>query len=95
MKKKSLFTFVVEFRKGTYISQVRSKNVIESFQRWAANIDPKMIKHLDSKTLGFIKEHVQSKELDKPTKIDGMRNTWFAVLVTKKGALYINIIKTV
>lgn len=94
MKKKSLFTFVVEFRKGTYVSQVRSTGVSEALRNWADKVDTKTIKNLDVKTLSFIREQVSSREFDKPTKIAGIRNTWFTILLTKKGAFYISIVKT-
>jgi hypothetical protein len=94
MKNKSLFTFVVEFRKGTYVSQVKSISVLGALRTWIEEIDPAAIKDLDSKTLDLIREEMAKNEHDKPTRITGMRSAWFTTLLTKKGMFYINIIKT-
>ena len=93
-KVKSLYTLVVEFRKGIYVSQVKSNSVLEALKTWTNELMPESIKYLDASTVGFLKEELSKKGHEKPTRINGMRNAWFAFLLTKKGGFYINIIKT-
>jgi hypothetical protein len=94
MKKTYLFTIIAEFRKGTYVSQVKSKSVVGALKEWIAEIDAKEIEHLDSKTIELVRADMARNDCDKPSKIEGMRNVWFTMLLSKKGSFFINIVKT-
>jgi hypothetical protein len=94
MKKTFLFTIIAEFRKGTYVSQVRSQSAMDALKKWTDEIDPKEIKHLDGKTIEMIRADIAENDYDTPSKIEGLRNVWFTMLLSKKGSFFINIVKT-
>ena len=88
MKNTYLFTIVAEFKKGTYVSQVKSISASEALKKWIDEIDPKEIRHLGTKMIESIRAHFASNDVDNPTKIKGMRDAWFTILLTKKGVFF-------
>ena len=91
-----LYTVVMEYRGGTYISQVESCTVIAALQDWAFALDSAPIQGLG---------HPQKDELIKaidsdlsyglePSPLDGLVNAWCASASTSGGSVLINLIGT-
>lgn len=86
-----LYTFILELRGGTYVSQVPSESLSEAILLWPTTLKPGEIKYFGEKAQSELM--VKLREII-PTSIKGMKNVWFLCLSTKVGFLNINIIST-
>ena len=89
------FTFIVEFRGGTYCSQIESDSVISALPKWIDKLksDKSEIKYLGDKVLDRI-ENAISEESNRPIKLKGLKNVWFTMLTSNQGTFSINIVQT-
>ncbi len=91
----NLYTFIMDFRGGTYINQLTSHNERQALIQWANKLNINEIQHLGNKTKqSFIKK--LPKELDEflPLLIDTTKNIWIFDYQFKTGFAIIHIIKT-
>ena len=97
MKTNKLFTFtyVVEYRGGTYCSQVKAKSLRDSVNNWIDLIsaDSSQILHMGKQTIEQIKSLSQEED-NRPTLLHGLKNIWCISFSTKHGFLLGNIILT-
>jgi hypothetical protein len=68
-----LYTFILDYRGGTYISQVRAPNYKTAPRVWAEKLDLTAIAKLEK---GFGDKLVASISEEKPTPLDGVAKTW-------------------
>ena len=68
-----LFTFVLEYGGGTYLSQVRAENFAAAPKAWADELNAEEIS--DEGNI-FKIELLSSLESENPTPLDGLVNTW-------------------
>jgi hypothetical protein len=89
------YTFVVEFRGGTYCSQVQAINVDKAIVAWTEKlkVEKSEIKQLGDKTISEIIVLVKDKEY-KPIPLTNLVNVWFTSYPTNQGSLSVNIIQT-
>jgi len=92
--KKELYTYILEFRGGTYITQVLSDSLDQSLFDWLVQIEKeiKEIKFLGLNTINQIREQLTNKEINKPTLLTGLKNVWCLGISTKIGYLLVNIV---
>lgn len=88
-----LYTFIMEFRGGTYISQIESNSILSACKKWVKKIDVSEIK--------FFSDAVKAKLLlgmidtdNKPTKLKGVKNVFFTGVLLGKHMAYIHIVVT-
>ena len=95
MSELELYTYIFEFRGGTYSSQVYAENLNLSVEKWIEKIteEKNEIKYLGKNTIKDLKLQVDNN-VDSPTKLKGLKNIWYFRLTSKQGVLSINIIKT-
>jgi hypothetical protein len=86
-----LYTFLMEFRGGTYISQVYAECLFEAVKLWGEKLDTNDIQHLGNK--GKIELLTELKDID-PIGIRTVKNVWFFCLSIRKGYIAVNVIKT-
>lgn len=93
---KKLYTYILEFKGGTYITQILSDSLEESLSTWLIQVEKeiKEIKHLGVQTIIQIREQLSNNEIDKPTLLTGLKNVWYVGISTKIGYLFINIVLT-
>lgn len=90
-----LFTFVVDYKGGIYVSQVRANSPEEAVIIWAKNLDTKPIIGLKSKSKTKLIEQLQQQVEEGATiLLDGLKNAWCASAMIKHKLLLINIVKT-
>ncbi len=89
------YTYVVEFRGGTYCSQIRANSIVESLSNWIGEITKTQseIKFLGKKTILELQEAIKD-ENNKPIQLSQLKNIWHTLFLTKTGSFHINIIKT-
>lgn len=90
-----LYTFHVDFRGGTYCTQVYAKDLDESLSKWLENlkIEKKGIKYLGDKIIVQLEKEIGESD-NKPVLLDGLVNIWYTLYSTRKGFFRIHIIQT-
>lgn len=86
-----IYTFIMEFRGGTYISQIKGANISAAMVLWGQNLDLAQIKFLGEKGKLELQTELTNES---PTKTEGVENVWFFCLRIKPGFLTVNVIKT-
>lgn len=86
-----LYTFLMEFEGGTYISQIKTSSPNSACVRWAANLGTSEIQGLDEKG-----KDILIKEMKKETivPLNGVLNTWFTTALIRGKSAYINVVQT-
>lgn len=85
------YTFIAEFRGGTYISQYKAMTLMNALFIWADNLDPQYFTNR-------LKIKIQEKVRDEyffPISIETVDNVWCSSYVINKSFLLLNIIETV
>ena len=86
------FTFIVEYRGGTYISQYMAPSIIEAFRIWAKNLDLQNFPEKEkNKILKILDEDLE----DLPTPIDEVDNVWHHLFIVYRRTYFINVVETV
>jgi hypothetical protein len=86
-----LYTFLMEFRGGTYISQVSSSTLVDAVKAWAYELSVDGIKHLGIKGKNEIIKNIDEIDL---SPIDTVINVYCFCLRIKAGFIIVNVIKT-
>lgn len=84
------YTFIMEYRGGTYISQVNDANVKSALLNWAKGLNIREIQNM-----GILSKNELIKlteEEDEPTLISGMNNVWCVSGTLKAGSFIVNIV---
>jgi hypothetical protein len=91
----STFSYIVDFRGGTYCTQVKAEDLQKSLQAWLDSIkkEKTKIQHLGEKTLEEIATILEDEDYQ-PVLLRGLKNIWFMHVPTKKGSLSVNIVLT-
>ena len=95
-KRQGTYTYIFEYRGGTYCSQVEADSLNDSLFKWVEKLTLEIedIKYLSIKGVNQIKETIKLKN-NIPVNITGMTNVWFNIYTIKSGSLFLNIVKTV
>ena len=85
------FTFIAEFKNGTYISQYKADNLMEAVLIWADNLD---VQFFTNKVKTKIQEIVRDSFYS-PVSIEEVDNVWCSSYVIFRSLLLLNIVETV
>ena len=89
----NLNTIIFKYRDGTYISQVKAKDVNEAFYTWGKEINPDSIEFMSEKLKAKLNNEIAILLSDAPSSlIDNTKNCWCAGSVLSG---LVNIIQTV
>ena len=91
-----LYTVVMDYRGGTYISQVDAGNVAGALETWADTLDQRSIGELGPRRKAGLTDDikVQLSSGQEPALLDGLVNVWCAAASTSGGLALINIVAT-
>ena len=85
------YTFILEFRSGTYISQVTASSPRLACVQWAKDLDPKPINGLGhSSKLALIKEI----EAEEPVAIKNTSHVWCSSALIRGKLALITFVQT-
>ena len=87
----SLFTFVLEYVGGTYISQYCGRTPREALRRWAKGEGAALIGQWSPRT---VDELFASVVTDEPTALSEVDGVWFVSALAAGKRAQINIIRT-
>lgn len=87
-----LYTFIMEYERGTYISQFSGKTVKDACGKWVKNLNVSKIESFtEANKLDFIKE----MKVEKPVSVSNVINVWCVSLLNEDDKLaLINVIQT-
>ncbi|WP_291594582.1 hypothetical protein [Bacteroides sp.] len=85
-----LYTFIADYKGGTYISQYMAKTLEEALSLWIINVD-----FFNEKQLKSFKKNIEYGNIEYPAKLDGLTNAWCTCYVVLGALLLLNIIETV
>ena len=85
------YTFILNLRGGTYISQVEEVDIKLAMFKWAKNIDTKSVQYLGQYTKNQIIELMEEEE---PVLIEGMNNVWCICGRLKVGFFIANVVES-
>jgi hypothetical protein len=88
-----LYTFIMEYKEGTYISQVRASDLNEAREKWAKEINISEIQNFGVKAKERLIEEMQDSE-NIPVKLNGLTNIWSCGALVNGHVPLINIIRT-
>ncbi len=89
----NLYSFITEFRGGTYIAQIAASDLRNACFAWAeSTARAGEIEHLDSEV--FLKNFRERVDELPPSPIDGCPNVWLFSLWLGRHGLDVHIVKT-
>ena len=85
------YTFITEFKKGTYIQQISANDLESSIKQWVNKID-----QFNIPGIGVVEKNKIEKGLlfEEPTKIAGVENVWCLFFKLRKSSVLVNIVST-
>lgn len=89
-----LYTFIFEFKGGTYIKQIEAKSVYKAYRKWMKCISGKEYRAIFSAKEQIHFKTLLKEGLDKPTLINGTKNVWLDCILYKRKAGFVNIVLT-
>jgi len=84
-----LYTMIVDYRGGTYVSQVRSNSPMTAVKKWA-----KRVSASDLKIWGLNQSDLEPLSNDDPVPLKNCQNVWCSSASARKKLLLLNIIGT-
>lgn len=89
MSELAVFTFVLEYKGGTYISQTFGPSLSVAIANWARTRTDR-----DLATWGLGRGDLNELVADNPVLLDGCRNVWCMSASTDEGLILVNIVAT-
>jgi hypothetical protein len=86
-----LYTFFLDYRGGTYVSQVSAPSPALALKVWAETLSKTEIEKLGPKSKSDLIEKVQ---LDTPTALEGIKHTWCCSIVLRGHLALIHFTQT-
>jgi hypothetical protein len=87
----SLYTFIMEYAGGTYISQAKASSPKLACVKWAQSLDVSQMSGLGGKSKESLIEQMKDES---PTPIDGVLNTWCASALIRGDLVLVNFVLT-
>lgn len=89
--KSSLYSIIMYYQGGTYISQIKAKEIKKALILWINNLDISIIENFSNED----KKKLQNLAIEEvPILIDGTENIWYTDFLLGKNYMYAHIIKT-
>lgn len=88
----SLFTFIIDYKGGTYISQVEDEISLQNAcNKWIEQLNPNDIYGFGEKSKSLLKKDLSEAQI---MAINGVDNVWCFISSIRKTLLLVNIVKT-
>lgn len=88
-----LFTIIVDYLGGTYLSQVNARHVDHVLARWAGQLDVTSLGGLTVEQLGVLNLELR-RETEHPVRIRGLVGVWCMSIDIEDRLALINIVET-
>ena len=89
----AVYTFIMDYDGGTYVSQVKASSPIGAARKWAQSLDTRGIEGIgEASKLQMINE--LNSEFEEPVALEGMSNIWFISFLLRGKLAMVNFVKT-
>ncbi len=91
-----LYTILMEYRGGTYISQARGASASDALRTWVHNLDPSPVHELGVRRKADLIAAIENDLADgtAPTPLEGLQSLWCQTVVFSGGFVLINMVAT-
>ena len=86
-----LFTVLMEFKGGTYLSQLRAPSPDAALEKWARDLD---VKNIEGMTETVKRQFVEWLPEARPTVVAGLKSTWCSGFVGSTTSALVHIFRT-
>src|SRR5215204_3168572 len=86
-----LYTFILEYAGGTYISQINASSPNSACVKWARSLEVSQVSGLDLKGKESLVKQLEEEE---PDPLDGLVNAWCASALVQDELALINLVQT-
>lgn len=86
-----LFTLLMEFKGGTYLSQLRAPSPDDALEKWARGLE---VKNVEGMTGAIKRQFVEWLPEARPAAVDGLKSTWSAGFVASTSSALVHIVRT-
>lgn len=86
-----LYTFVMDYAGGTYVSQISADSPDSAFVLGANSLEPSQIFQFGPKAKNSLVEQLKQ---DEHVALDGLLNVWCATAIVRGKLVIINLIQT-
>lgn len=90
--KMSLYTIILDYNGGTYISQIEENSPYKSLISWIKEIDLKNLNVGHVRKSSIVKKIREFEE--EPLPLSGIKNVWCVTFILNKKLALVHIIKT-
>jgi len=85
------YTFIAEYKGGTYISQYMAHNLTEALHLWAIGLDKKIFSKIN---IEKILSEVNNLDF-LPVPLEDVQNVWCGTYLSGKSFILLNIVETI
>ena len=85
----------MEYRGGTYISQVKARSVKQALHLWAKALDVHPIAGFGERRKQELTNELTADTSDSPVPLEGLTNAWCTSAAISSGLALINVVATV
>jgi hypothetical protein len=87
-----VYTFIMDYLGGTYISQIEANDIKNAMHKWIKDL---LVEEIEGFTENDRRRIIEDNFIDEePTLLNGLSNTWHFLVLTKKGTGFVNFVKT-
>jgi hypothetical protein len=90
-KNTKTYTFLLEFKGGTYISQIEAGSPKTALTKWSESLNIVEIEGIEGKMKEQIKDDAKVQE---PSLLQGMNNVWCATFLLADNLALVNFVQT-
>jgi hypothetical protein len=87
----ALFTVLMEFKGGTYLSQIRAPSPDAALEEWARGLE---VKNIEGMTAAIKRQFVEWLPEARPTAVAGLKSTWCSGFVARTSSALVHIFRT-
>jgi hypothetical protein len=88
----ALFTFLMEFKGGTYLSQVRAPSPDAALKKWVRGLEAKKIEGM---TVAIKRQFVGWLPEAKPVAVEGLKSTWCSGFLSRSSSALGHFFETI
>ncbi|WP_331345886.1 hypothetical protein [Cellvibrio sp. UBA7661] len=91
---KELFTFLVDFDGGTFISQYQEESLQAATLSWAEKLDSQVFPDITEKAWSDLIAQVNEPD-NQPVAVSGLKNVWCSSYLVGSTVLIVHIVSTI
>jgi hypothetical protein len=87
----ALFTILMEYKGGTYLTQIRAPSADAALEEWARGLE---VKNIEGMTGAIKRQFVEWLPEARPAAVAGLKSTWCSGFVASTSSALVHIFRT-